>query len=505
MFTSSRFSRRAGLVRSLFAVAASFVVAFSLIVAMPAREAHAQAANGVTSDLVISQIYTRGGEPGATFQNDYVELFNRGTNAVSINGYSLQLTTTNGNITSGANLGLFSLNTLFIQPGQYFLIQLGSSGANGATLPVTADYSLNFLSILNLGSTNGKIALVRNTQGLPTAICPATDASVADYVGYGTVNCAEGATPATAPTLATALTRSGGGCLDTNNNLLDFTFNLPNPHNANSPRAVCSATTNSIDDTAFFVRQQYADFLNREPDTAGLFFWTSNIESCGADAGCREVKRIDTSAAFFLSIEFQQTGYFVYRIYKAAYTFSPEHPGGLLRFGEFLPDTQEVGRNVVVGQAGWEAQLEQNRQSFVNEFVARPSFLAEFPSDMTATQYVEKLNANTRDINPNGWITQDEQRALVLGLENGTETRATVLRKVADNAAFQSAQFNRAFVVMQYFGYLRRNINDAPDTDFSGYNFWLQKLDSANGDYRRAEMVKAFLSSTEYRRRFAPQ
>ena len=76
---------------------------------------------------------------------------------------------------------------------------------------------------------------------------------------------------------------------------------------------------NTIDDDEEFVRQHYHDFLNREPDAAGLAFWAGEIEGCGADAQCREVKRINVSAAFFLSIEFQQTGYLVYRTYKAAY------------------------------------------------------------------------------------------------------------------------------------------------------------------------------------------
>jgi hypothetical protein len=91
---------------------------------------------------------------------------------------------------------------------------------------------------------------------------------------------------------------------------------------------------------------------------------------------------------------------------------------------------------------------------------------------------------------------------LVSGLETGAETRATALRKVVENDAFRLRELNRAFVLAQYFGYLRRNPNDPPDTDFSGYNFWLAKLNEFGGDFRRAEMVKAFISSTEYRSRF---
>ena len=99
-----------------------------------------------------------------------------------------------------------------------------------------------------------------------------------------------------------------------------------------------------------FVRQQYIDFLNREPDAAGLAFWTDQITSCGGDAACVELKRINVSGAFFLSIEFRETGYLVYRMYKAAYGNLPNAPVPLT-FEEFLPDTQQIGQGLVVGEA----------------------------------------------------------------------------------------------------------------------------------------------------------
>jgi hypothetical protein len=79
-----------------------------------------------------------------------------------------------------------------------------------------------------------------------------------------------------------------------------------------------------------------------------------------------------------------------------------------------------------------------------------------------------------------------------------------VLRKIAENATLQQREFNRAFVLMQYFGYLRRNPDAAPEPNlnFDGYNFWLNKLNQFNGNYVDAEMIKAFLSSLEYRQRF---
>jgi hypothetical protein len=262
---------------------------------------------------------------------------------------------------------------------------------------------------------------------------------------------------------------------------------------------------NPIDgDTDFFVRQHYHDFLNREPDAPGLAFWTNEIEQCGANAQCREVKRINVSAAFFLSIEFQNTGYFVERIYKTAYgdATSPNVAGTVpvIRLEEFLPDTQRIGQGVVVGQGNWQAQLDDNKSAYALEFVQRARFTSAFAPTMTADQFVDKLAQNTGLT-----LTQAERDQLVSVLgatPSDPSKRAQVLRSVTDNSRLQQAEFNRAFVLMEYFGYLRRNPDDLPDHDFGGWQFWLNKLNLFNGDFIRAEMVKAFLSSDEYRHRF---
>ena len=253
---------------------------------------------------------------------------------------------------------------------------------------------------------------------------------------------------------------------------------------------------NQIDDAQFMVRQQYRDFLSREPDANGLSFWTNEIEVCGSDAQCIEVKRINVSAAFYLSIEFQQTGYLAYRTYKAAYGNLPDAPVPI-RFNEFLPDTQEIGHDVIVNQAGWEQVLENNKQAFATEFVQRARFTGAFPATMTEPDFVDKLNNNAG--NP---LSQTERDQLVSDLTADAKTRADVLRAIAENQNLVNAEFNRAFVLMQYFGYLRRDPNSGPDADFSGYNFWLNKLDAFNGNFIDAEMVKAFISSAEYRQRF---
>jgi uncharacterized protein (TIGR03118 family) len=416
-------------------------------------------------------------------------------------------------------------------------------------------------------------------------------------------------------------------------------------------------TTNRIDMSSFFVRQQYLDFLNRVPDAAGLDFWTNNIESCGADAQCQEVKRIDTSAAFFLSIEFQETGFLAVRTHKASFGNLAGAPVPVL-YGQFMRDTQALQKDFVFGAAGADAQLEANKQAYFNEFITRPEFVTKYPSTLTNEQYVDNLLASAglspsqvrhfvvnmtnaqeippvvptatgggprpasfgtarltfnaaqtsmtfrstvnnidltgsqtpgeandnltaahihasaapadppvnrgvvwgffgapfNDNNPNDQVVTPfttgvggqingkwdapegngttlaaqlsnlrEGRAyvnfhttqfgggeirgnipaatalrdaLVAGLNGGTETRATVLRKVAEAEELGLREFNGAFVLMEYFGYLRR------DPDTAGFNFWLNKLNAFNGDFRAAEMVKAFITSTEYRQRF---
>jgi glucose/arabinose dehydrogenase len=259
-----------------------------------------------------------------------------------------------------------------------------------------------------------------------------------------------------------------------------------------------TGATNPLDRSEFFVRQHYLDFLNREADAEGLAFWVNGIESCGTDAACREVKRIDTSAAFFLSIEFQETGYFAYLLHKAAFG----NVGGTpvpLRLADFLRDTQEMGRDVVVGRTGWEAQLEANKRAFVNAFVERAAFASRYQPGQTPAQFVAELDANAGNV-----LTPAEEADLAARLSDGRETRASALRRFAEDEDFKRAEFNRAFVLMQYFGYLRRDPDAAPDADFAGYNFWLDKLNGFGGDYRRAEMVKAFISSAEYRQRFRP-
>jgi uncharacterized protein (TIGR03118 family) len=413
-------------------------------------------------------------------------------------------------------------------------------------------------------------------------------------------------------------------------------------------------TTNPIDDSAFFVRQHYLDFLNREPDASGLAFWVNQIESCGADAACRELKRINVSAAFFLSIEFQKTGLEAYLTHRAAFGNLPPNLAAAVPvfYGTFERDEQALQKDYVVGAPGADAQLEVNTVAFFNDFVTRPEFITKYPITLTNAQYVDNLlasaglspsnfivnltdsqenpptnptttggarrpasfgtatfNMNTgqtqmtftatisnldftgsqttdtndnlaaahihasasvtpttngpvvwgffgaplNDNNPNDVVKTDGpgvggtisgkwdppegngttfaaqltnlktghayinfhttqfaggeirgnfpemdgfRNLLVAGLDSASDTRATVLRKVAEYAFLRDREVNSAFVYMEYAGYLRR------DADVSGFNFWLRKLNEFNGNFVTADMVKAFITSGEYRQRF---
>ena len=412
-------------------------------------------------------------------------------------------------------------------------------------------------------------------------------------------------------------------------------------------------TTNPIDDPTFFVRQHYLDFLNREPDTAGLNFWVNQITSCGGNAACIDQKRINVSAAFFLSIEFANTGLVAYMTHRAAFGPNASGSPAPVLYGNFERDVQALQRGFVFGQPGADAVLEANKVAYFNEFVTRPEFVAKYPSTLTNAQYVDNLlisanispsdfivnvtnsqevpptnptttggarrpasfgtahftfnagdtamtmtatvnnidftGSQTADTNDNitnahihagpsvqpgvngpvvwGFIgtpfndnnpndavvtpfmsgvganvsgkwdapegngttlaaqlaniragrayvnfhttqfgggeirgnfpaTQAFRDSLLAGLNGATMTRAQVLRAVAESQFLNSREFNGAFVTMEYFGYLRR------DPDTAGFNFWFDKLRSFNGSFINAEMVKAFIASSEYRQRF---
>ncbi len=190
----------------------------------------------ISADLVISQVYGGGGNSGAPYTNDFVEIFNRGPTTVSLNGLSIQYASATGTGNFGSNPIVLLSGSL--EPGQYYLVQL-AGGTTGSPLP-TPDAS----GAINASASAGKFALVNSTNGLAcnggsTPCSPAQQALIIDLVGYGNANFFEGAP---APTLSntTAAFRNGNGCIDTDNNASDFSAGSPNPRNTNSPKSPCS-------------------------------------------------------------------------------------------------------------------------------------------------------------------------------------------------------------------------------------------------------------------------
>lgn len=186
-------------------------------------------ATSLVNHVVISQVYGGGGNSGAPYTNDFVELFNPGETAVDITGWSIQYTSTSG--TSWGNQTTVLAGTL--QAGQYYLIQL-SGGVNGVALP-TADATGG----TNMSASNGKVALVNSSDALPADICP-TGATVVDFVGFGTANCSEGAAATPGLSNTTAAIRNANGCADTDDNGADFAVGAPAPRNSSSPTHSCS-------------------------------------------------------------------------------------------------------------------------------------------------------------------------------------------------------------------------------------------------------------------------
>jgi hypothetical protein len=240
-------------------------------------------------------------------------------------------------------------------------------------------------------------------------------------------------------------------------------------------------TGNPLDMDMYFVRQQYLDFLGREPDNGGLQYWTSELDKCGTDALCLNNRRVGIAAAFFIENEAQQTGAYVYRLYKGAL-------GRQLNYNEFNTDRQQVlsGDN-----------LEANKTAFADAFVRRSEFVQKYNSATSAESFVDALVNNIRQTS--GADISDQRGSLIARYNSGSDinqSRALVVRDAIDNASFKQAEYNPSFVLMEYFGYLKR------DPEIDGYKFWLNVLNNKEpGNYRG--MVCSFITSAEYQVRFS--
>ena len=571
----------------------SLLLLCAVVLLLSPATIHAQTA--APGDIVISQVYGGGGSPGSTYQNNFIELFNRSNVPIDISGWPLHFAPATG--TFNVAVAFVSSRGILVQPGRYMLIQLGPSSTNGAPLP-TPDLFIPFDGPfpVNIG-TSGKLAFTRQNPGLAPGPCPLPNANVMDFVGFGsTANCFEGSGPTPTLSTTTAAIRKTNGCTDTDNNAGDFSIGLPTPRNSSSPVKLCTSTgsvhfsftafaanessgsaiitvtrtgdtslaatvdyatsdpsalnncsfltgnassrcdyatsvgtvrfaagqtsktisipivddsyaegsenftitlsnpvgavldapntatvtitdnegengPNPIDLTPFFVRQHYIDFLNREPDPTGYAGWQAVINNCTpGDTNC---DRIHVSSAFFRSPEFQDRGYFVYRFYPVSFGRKPN-------YAEFMPDIARVSGFLS------NTELEAAKVAFVNEFITRPEFTTRF-NGLNNADYVDALlsTAGVTSANRDFWVAS---------LGNGSRNRAQVLREIAESTQVYNKYYNEAFVVMQYFGYLRRD----PD---GLYSQWINTLNTT-GDFR--VMVNGFVNSTEYRNRFGP-
>jgi uncharacterized repeat protein (TIGR01451 family) len=280
----------------------------------------------------------------------------------------------------------------------------------------------------------------------------------------------------------------------------NFVAGAPNPLTITITDNDVAPGPNPINDATFFVRQNYIDFLNREPDPSGLAFWTGEITSCGLNIQCIEVKRINVSAAFYLSIEFQETGGFAIRINRAAFAKKSDTASTRLSYQQFIRDSHKIGQDVVVGVGNWQQQLEENKDAYARQIATSAQFIAQYPLAQTADQFVDALFASAMVVP----TTIERQAAIDAFGGGGGIGRVAALRSVADSTSVRNVEFRPSFVLLEYSGYLRRAPTDPPDADDSGYQFWLTKLNQFNGNFVQAEMVKAFITSGEYRSRFGP-
>lgn len=244
---------------------------------------------------------------------------------------------------------------------------------------------------------------------------------------------------------------------------------------------------NPVDDSRVFVRMQYLDFLSREPESAGFQAWLGVLNNCSDVSNNPECDRVKVSSSFFLSTEFQLKGFYVYRFYTLSLRRVPT-------YAEIIPDMKSVSGST-------SAEVFAKRAAFADSWVQRQAFKSVYDSK-TNTDFVNMLMDNRGlsqitapdPASPDGAAKIALTRAdLINRLNSGTFTRAQVVRAIVESDEVFAAEFNPAFVAMQYFGYLRRD----PDPD---YHKWLRYLNDHPNDFRT--MVNGFMNSVEYRLRF---
>lgn len=211
------------------------VAALSAVSVFVYQMYRATPAQALSSTIVISQVYGGGGNSGATFTHDFIELFNRGTTPASLSGWSVQYASA-----AGTSWAVTPLTNVTLQPGQYYLVQEAQGAGGTANLP-TPDAT----GTIAMSATAGKVALVNSTTVLTGTGCP-FGASIIDFVGFGIANCFEGAGPTPTLSNTTAALRAMAGCTETDNNAGDFSAGAPTPRNTASALNSCAGGPPSL-------------------------------------------------------------------------------------------------------------------------------------------------------------------------------------------------------------------------------------------------------------------
>jgi hypothetical protein len=360
--------------------------------------------------------------------------------------------------------------------------------ATAGTFSVAESDGILTLTVLRTGGTTGPFTVDYATSNDPSAACGITNGFASQRCDYlairGTLQFAAGENSKSLTifinddvyvegpeTFTLALSNENATFGVSNTTVVTIVDNDTVP-----------PTTNPIDDPQFFVREQYRNFLNRDPDAGGLAFWVGKITECGTNQQCINTARVTVSAAFFLSEEFQQTGFFVYRLHKGSLGNRPT-------YADFLADRSQL-------RFGF--SLETDKQALVLNFIQRSAFLTKYPLTQSGTAFIDALLQTV--LTSSGLDLSTKRSELnneYLAGTSQTDSRARVVRKLIDYPEFAQAEFNSAFVTMQYFGYLNR------DPDPGGFAFWLNILNtSAAGDFRA--MVCAFITSAEYQTKYSP-
>lgn len=244
---------------------------------------------------------------------------------------------------------------------------------------------------------------------------------------------------------------------------------------------VGSSVVNPVDDSRFFITQQFSDLTGREPDQATIDKLTAQLAGCGSRADCLRTRRVEISANLLLENELPGTGVFLYGLYSTALGRQP-------RYAEFETDRATI--------ATQKSELEATRVALAAAFVERPEFKRRFPATMKPAEFVDSLLAPL--VQSTG-VDLGSERGLLIGLlDDGANGRAMVLARLASDQRVVDANYNQALVLFQYFSYLRRNPDEA------AYNTWVNTL--KNKPLRDPEAARSlvcnFLHSTEYQNRF---